>query len=147
MPQLDPTWFASQLFWLAITFITLYILMARFVLPPLQEVIARRLQTKEQDVAAAEAMKLEAQAAKADYERALSESRQKAQGLIAEVALASKAKAEQASRDLDAQVAKKLADATQKIAAKKQELIQALSPATGELASLIADRLTQNAKG
>ena len=50
MPQLDPTWFASQLFWLAITFVTLYVVLSRFVLPPLLEIIARRAQTAQDDM-------------------------------------------------------------------------------------------------
>ena len=60
MPQLDPTWFASQLFWLAITFAVLYTVLARAVLPPLQNIVARREGTIEGDIASAEALKEQA---------------------------------------------------------------------------------------
>lgn len=143
MPQLDPTWFASQLFWLAVTFVTLYVLLARFILPPLQDIIARRAQVQSGDIEAAQNFKQEAEEARLEYERTMAQAREKAQTLLTEAALASKAKAEQASRDLDAQVARKLAEATQRITAKKQELMNALTPTAAELAGMIIERLTQ----
>ena len=40
MPQLNPEFFASQIFWLIISFAILYIVMAKFALPKIADVIA-----------------------------------------------------------------------------------------------------------
>ena len=42
LPQLDPTWWPSQIFWLAIVFIILYWLMASKFLPALGGAIEER---------------------------------------------------------------------------------------------------------
>jgi F-type H+-transporting ATPase subunit b len=142
MPQLDPTWFASQLFWLFIAFTLLYVVLSRMVLPPLQGVMTRRQSTIDVDIASAESLKTAAEQARQDYERALAEARDKAQQLITDAMAAQKAKADKASKDMDQQIAAKLSDASAKIAAKKKELITALTPATEELTSLIVEKLT-----
>ena len=147
MPQLDPTWFASQLFWLAVTFVTLYVLLSRFILPSLQDVIARRAGAHTGDIEAAQSLKLQAEAARVEYERTMAQAREKAQAMLTEATLASKAKAEQASRDLDQQVARKLAEASQRIATKKKELMDALTPTAVQLAGMIVERLTQEKTG
>src|SRR5690606_12188870 len=97
----------------------------------------------ESDVAQAQSLKLQAEGARAEYERTMTQAREKAQALLTEATLASKAKAEQASRDLDKQVSAKLAEATSRIAAKKKELKDALTPAAVQLAGQIVERLTQ----
>ena len=142
MPQLDPTWFASQLFWLAITFAVLYTVLARAVLPPLQNIVARREGTIEGDIATAESFKEQAEAARQDYERTLAEARDRAQQLVNDAVASQKAKADQAMRDLDKQVATKLEAASATITTTKKELIAALTPATEELTSLIVEKLT-----
>ena len=147
MPQLDPTWFASELFWLAVTFITLYVLLARLILPPLQDVIARRAGAHTRDIEMAQSLKLQAESARVEYERTMAEARTKAQAMLTEATLASKAKAEQASRDLDQQVSTKLAEATTRIAAKKKELMDTLTPTAVQLAGMIVERLTQQRVG
>ena len=38
MPQFDPSTFGPQLFWLLVTFVTLYLLMSRLVLPRITDV-------------------------------------------------------------------------------------------------------------
>ena len=43
MPQFDPTTFASQLFWLAVTFVLLFIVVSQFAIPRLGEVLEQRL--------------------------------------------------------------------------------------------------------
>ena len=143
MPQLDPTWFASQLFWLAITFAALYFMLSRFVLPPLQDVIARRAQTVENDVNTAQSLKSQADTARADYERALAESRSKAQTLMSDAMAELKAAGEQKTREMDKKIESSLQDATRRIAAKKDEMIAALSPTASELTSMIVEKLTQ----
>ena len=143
MPQLDPTWFASQLFWLAITFVTLYIMLSRLVLPPLQEVIARRKQTIEGDIAQAQRLKSQAEQARQEYERTLAEARLSAQKLIDDAMLEQKAGAEQQGKAMDKQIEQQLAEATRKIAARKKELIEALTPTTAELTAIIVEKLTQ----
>jgi len=143
MPQLDPTWFASQLFWLAITFAALYFILSRLVLPPLQDTIARRLGTVEGDISQADSFKAQAEHARADYERTLADARGRAQGLMNEAMEDFKSKSEAATREIDRQIEMKLATASKRIAEKKEEMIHALTPTMGELTALIFEKLTQ----
>src|SRR4051812_21405716 len=115
MPQLDSTWFASQLFWLLVSFAALYFLLARLVLPPLQGVLARRAQVMATDLDTAQRAKSQAEEARQAYERTLAEARARSQALIADAMREHKAKAEQAGKELDAQIAQRLADAEKKI--------------------------------
>jgi len=144
MPQLDPTFFASQLFWLAITFVALYVVLSRFILPPLQEIIARRLQTVEGDISLAQSLKTQAEQARLDYERTMADARNRAQALMLEAIEAHKAKSELAAKEMDRQIELKLAEASRRIAAKKEEMISALTPTTSELTALIVEKLTQH---
>jgi F-type H+-transporting ATPase subunit b len=145
MPQLDPTWFASQLFWLVITFSLLYVVLSRFMLPPLQAIIARRQETLDHDVNQAQTMKSQAELARQEYDRLLAETRAKAQQLLADAQASHKAKAERAAQEMDKEIERKLTDATQRIEAKKQELKDALMPTTAELTSIIVEKLTRRA--
>jgi len=143
MPQLDPTWFASQLFWLFVAFMTLYVVLSRFMLPPLLEVMERRKATVDSDLQGAERFKTEAEKARDHYERTLADARLRSQQLIDTVMQEHKAKSEQASKALDDQIAAKLKEADRRISAKKQELMEALTPATAEMTALIVEKLTQ----
>lgn len=145
MPQLDPTWFASQLFWLVITFSVLYLVLSRVMLPPLQAIITRRQETLDHDVNQAQSMKSQAEQARQEYERLLAETRATAQGLLADAQAAHKEKAEQTMREMDKDIEKKLAQATKKIEDKKLELKSALTPTTAELTSIIVEKLTKRA--
>lgn len=143
MPQLDPTWFASQLFWLAVTFTVLYFVLSKLVLPPLQDVMARRQSTVAGDIAQAQSLKTQADQAKVEYERTLAEARSRAQATVASTLAEHKAKAEADSRNMDRQIEQRLTDASRKIAQQKQELLDALTPTAAELTSLIVEKLTQ----
>lgn len=145
MPQLDPTWFASQLFWLAITFLTLYVLLARVILPPIMNIMAQRKGTVESDLVAAQTFKSQAEEAKELYERTLAEARARSQQLLNDAIQEQKTRAEQAGKELDVQIASKLSDAESRIQAKKQELLTALDPAATELAQVIVAKLVQHA--
>lgn len=144
MPQLDPTWFASQLFWLFICFTILYILLSRLILPPLQGVIVERKGTVEGDLNAAQELKTSAEQAKLSYEETLAKSREAARALMAESEAANKARAEEATKALDAQTATQSAKAVAAITAKKQEIMNALMPSTLDFASLIIEKLTKH---
>jgi len=143
MPQLDPTWFASQLFWLAVCFAGLYFVMSRFFLPPLLEVMSRRQSTVEGDIALAVQMKEQSEHARHEYERTLADARERAQAVMNEAVEAHKAKSEAATKDMDRQIELKLADASRRITARKQEMIEALTPTMGELTSIIFEKLTR----
>lgn len=143
MPQLDPTWFASQLFWLAITFTALYVLLAYFILPPLQQVLERRKETVGHDLRMAQTLKSQAETARQEYERALSDARSKAQALMSEAEQGYKSKSEAANKAIDGEIEKKLSEAARKITAKKEELMQELTPTAEELTAMIVEKLTQ----
>ena len=145
MPQLDPTWFSSQLFWLAISFGLLYLLLSTAVLPPLLSVIASRKGAVNGDLEAAQMFKSQAEHARQVYEHTLLQSREMAQALLNESEAASKARADEATKALEAQIAKKLEEAEKAIALKKAALMEALTPATVQFAAQIVEKLTHHA--
>ncbi len=143
MPQLDPTWFVSQLFWLLVAFVALYVMLSRFALPPLMEIMARRQQTVTSDLDRAQQMTGAADRARQDYERALAEARSGAQKFLNDAAAMHKTKAEEAGKAMDNQVTGILSEAEKKIAAKKAALVKELTPASVELAGMIVEKLTK----
>jgi len=108
MPQLDPSHFASQIFWLVVSFILLYVLMSRVALPRIASVIEQRDHRIKSDLDRAEKVKADADVALATYQKTMSDARAKAQAELrqGQAAMA----AETAQRD--AEFAKRLAERT-----------------------------------
>ena len=84
MPQLDLTTFPSQIFWLAVIFAILYVLMARVGLPRVGAMIDARKKRVADDLDRAARMKAEAEAVMAAYERSLADARAQAQTTLKE---------------------------------------------------------------
>ena len=71
MPQLEVSTFLPQLVWLAITFVLLYLLMARIGLPRVGGIIEARRRRIDDDLARAAQLKSEAEGVMAAYQRPL----------------------------------------------------------------------------
>ncbi|WP_425410973.1 F0F1 ATP synthase subunit B [Hyphococcus sp.] len=84
LPQLDPAWWPSQLFWLVVTFGVLYWLMAGRFLPSLGGAIEERRDRIADDLDQASEFKRQADEAEAAYNKALADARAKAQSIAAD---------------------------------------------------------------
>ncbi len=82
MPQLDFTTYASQIFWLFVSFSVLYFIMAKFALPRVGDILHSRFSKISSDIAKAEQLKQEAESAKADFTSSLTLAKEKARDLI-----------------------------------------------------------------
>ena len=78
LPQLDVETYASQIFWLIVSFIVLYFLVAKIAMPRIAEVLEGRQERIEDDLDKAETLKKEAYLVRVEYEKALSSAREEA---------------------------------------------------------------------
>ena len=78
LPQLDIETYASQIFWLTVTFLVLYFLVAKIAMPRIAEVLEGRQERIEDDLDKAETLKKEAYLVRVEYEKALSSAREQA---------------------------------------------------------------------
>lgn len=83
MPQFNPEWFATQIFWLAVVFIGLYWLLSRKLLPQLAATIDQRAAKIAGDLERAEAARSETETVGKAYDAALAKARGEAQAAIA----------------------------------------------------------------
>ncbi|OSQ39458.1 hypothetical protein [Thalassospira mesophila] len=132
MPQFDISSFPSQIFWLAVVFVVLYILMSKIALPKVGDVLERRHKTIEDNLGKARALKDETDAAIARYEAALAEARNAAHDDIREAS--EKASAQQAAET--AAMARKLSEKT---SAAEKRIAQAKTTALGSMSEAAAD--------
>src|ERR1700746_1787708 len=80
-PPFESQHFPSQLVWLAISFLLLYVLMSRIALPRIGGIMAARSRVISDDLARAENLKERSNAANAAYEKALADARSRAQAI------------------------------------------------------------------
>ena len=134
MPQFNPEWFASQIFWLVVLFLVLYFLMSRLALPRMAQIMEERQDKIEDDLAKAEKLKSEADEVYRAYEEHLSEARQEAHKLLKETG--DKLSQEQQERHdaFSKELNQKVQDAEKRIDTAKQEALDNLQSVAGEVA-------------
>lgn len=116
MPQLDASSFSPQLVWLAISFVVLYVLMAKVALPKVAQVLDERQFRIDDNLDSAAKLKAEAETAARAYEKSLTEARAQAQAAVREIADKMAAEAAHRHAELGAKLNQDIASAEAKIA-------------------------------
>jgi F-type H+-transporting ATPase subunit b len=142
MPQLDLSTWPPQLFWLAITFLALYFVISRVAIPRTGGVIELRKSTIDGDLAAAQKLKSETDAAIKSYEAALAEAKAKAQAINIENRNKLNAEIEAERAKLDAALGAKISAAEKKVAASRDKALGEVADMAAEIAGDIVQQLT-----
>ena len=140
-PPFQTQTFPSQLVWLAISFVLLYVLMAKVALPRIGAIFAERSKRIGDDLKAAQGFKEQSDAAHAAYEKALTDARARAQAIAAETREQQAAAAEATNKRLEAQLHERLAAAEQSIAATRTAAMGNVGAIAKDTASAIVERL------
>ena len=140
-PPFQSQTFASQLIWLAIAFVLLYALMAKWALPRVGAIIENRQKCIAGDIADAGRLKQQSDEAVAAYEKALADARARAQAIANETREREAAAAEARRKTLEGELNARLADAEKTIAATKQAAMANVRGIAVDAARAIVERL------
>lgn len=141
MPQLDISTYASQLFWLLLTFVPLYFVIARRAIPRISEVLEARQNKISDDLKKAAARKEEAESVRAEYEQLKAESHAKAQGMLKAAQEEMSTEAARRNDALSATLASQNRDAEQRIQSAKDEALSNLDSVVAEVISSATTKL------
>ncbi len=142
MPQFDPTWFSSQFFWLAISFMVLYVAIRYWIVPRIGTVQSERAVAHQGNMRGAEAAKNEAVALQRAYESSLLQARSKAAEIMqkANAEMATQTQSRLAALDADLTARATHAEAALKIA--RDTALANIQQVAAEVASQAAARLS-----
>lgn len=141
IPQLDPTWYASQLFWLLISFGLMIMLVKSYVAPTVGGVLQSRAQAIESAMRDAEAFRDGAEKATTNIDDALQAARATAAKLVQTAKDESSAHAARAGGTLDAELKQQLSAADAAISAAKATAMNDMQTHAGEVAQALTAKL------
>ncbi|MEJ8473478.1 F0F1 ATP synthase subunit B [Roseibium algae] len=140
-PPFDSSTFASQILWLAITFGLFYWIIKNVALPRIAGILEDRKDRIAGDLAEANRLKQETDAAIAAYEQALTEARNKAHGIAHDTRTKLKADQEARREKAEAELVKKLTAAETHIADIKTEALSQIGEIAGETTTALVEAL------
>lgn len=140
-PPFDKQTFPSQLFWLAICFIALYLITARLVQPRVGGIIQARRDRIAGDLAEATRLKQDSEAALAAYEKALADARARAQAIAGETRDRLHGEADSSRKVLEQELNARLTEAERSIEGTKRSAMANVRGIAIEAAGEIVNRL------
>jgi F-type H+-transporting ATPase subunit b len=140
-PPFQTEYFPSQVVWLTLTFILLYVLMSRIALPRVGAIIADRSRRVADDLKAAQGLKEQSEAANAAYEKALADARARAQSIANATRERQAAEAQESQKHLEGELHEKLAAAERSIAATRTAAMGNVRTIAADTAAAIVERL------
>ncbi len=140
-PPFQSQHFPSQLVWLTLSFVLLYVLMARMALPRIGSIFAERSRRIADDLKAAQRFKEQSDAANVAYQKALADARCRAQSIAGAMREQQAAEAEATNKRLESQLHERLAAAEQSIDATRTAAMGNVGAIAAEIAAAIVERL------
>ncbi len=141
-PPFKTETFPSQLFWLAVTFTFLFVVLWRIAGPKINAAITSRRGAINGAIAEAGKARADAEAAQAAYEQALAGARSRANALAEETRAKLNAEIARAKAEADAKAHDAMAAADARIAQTRENAKAAVSVAARDAAIAIVERLT-----
>ena len=142
MPQLDPTYWASQAFWLILVFIILYISISKFYLPKIKDNLDNRENKIKEDLENANKFKEQSEAKAKEYEVLLENAKKEVLKIhfesknILDKDLKSKKEA------MDKEIEKEIFKAQKEISELKKNSISSIQSISGNIVSNIIENIS-----
>lgn len=143
MPQLDPTYFPSQLLWLALSFGLLFILLRFWALPHVTETIDKRQKTIADDIDHALKLQQEMEHISKKCEIILNKSRMEAHELLTQKTDEIKFFNREKEKELAEKLNIHLKNTEQKVQKAKNDAISEIEKLVIDLSLELAERLTK----
>lgn len=141
LPQLDHSWYASQIFWLVVHFIALYFIASKLILPRVAAVLDRRESRIANDLDQADRLNKEATAAKQAYDQALSGARAQAQAAREQAMVAANSERTLAEQKLADELAAKAVAANERISQASAAMRTRMRDVAAEAAADIVQKV------
>lgn len=141
MPQLNVAEYPTQIFWLIVTFVPLYLFLWRVVLPRIGEVLEARQRHIDSDLEKATNLRQEAEQVLAEYEKALASARDDAAAAVKKAADEMAARSAERHEAFGKQLADRTREAEERIAEAQREAMGNLKAVANEIAAAATSKL------
>ncbi len=142
MPQIQQiNTYLSQIFWLVVCFAVLFFFLRNVALPKVSEVLETRRRKIEGDLEKAAALKAEAEAILAQYQKAMGESRERAQALLRQASEDAQKRAQAAQDTLGHRLAAEVKQAEGRIALARKDALANIERVAADLAQAATERM------
>ena len=141
MPQLNPEFFVSQLFWLVVTFSFLLVFLWRISLPRIGNILEKRERKINEDLTAAKELQSEAENIQDKIEQQLKQARSDASELIKSSSASFQDKAQNEITKLEKELDEKITDSSNKIEKSKNESLNQIQSQINEITKLTLSKV------
>jgi F-type H+-transporting ATPase subunit b len=141
LPQLDPTWHANQLLWLAVSFLALYAAVSRFIAPSIKAVLTARDTAISDAIREAERAKLEAESTRGSATSESQSARARAAEFMAQAQAENSREAAQAMAKLDHELTRRANQADKALDDVLLKATDGVQQAAQSLAQAITEKL------
>ena len=141
MPQLNPEFFVSQLFWLVVTFSFLFVFLWRVSLPRIGNVLEKRERKITEDLTAAKELQAEASQIQEEIEKQLKQARTGASEMIKSSSIALQDKAQTELKKLDKELETKIDESAKAIDKSKSESVSQIQDQIHQITKLTLSKV------
>ncbi len=142
MPQLNPEFFASQLFWLLISFVFLFIFLWRISLPRIGTALAKRESKINDDLKVAKQLQAEAEKIQLEIDKELQEARLEADKLVKDSLANFQDHADKELAKLDKELDIKIDDSSKLIEKNKDQSLKQIHEQIYEITKLTLSKIS-----
>lgn len=137
MPQLDTSTYLSQIFWLLLTFLSLWFVMSWFIIPRIEDIMEQRRQKIDGFIQKAEKINKQALQSLDKYEKALKKAKEKANLRIKQNKTDLVKTISEKHAEIEDILNRKIADNEYMLEKQRQETLETVE----QISELLADRI------
>ena len=146
MPQLEITTYPSQIFWLVVSFLILYLIMSRIIIPRISSVIKSRESEIKNNIHIAEQMYKDTEIINNEYEETKKNIENEARGIINHLKETTNKKIKNSTELLKKRLEQKLEKNEQEIINKKKKVLKEIKKISLNLSEEILKKLSKKKK-